>query len=313
MLTSVNPSHRCRRSCSSRSTQGGFTLIELLVVIAIIAILAAMILPALAKSKAKAQGVSCLNNEKQLQLAWTMWSDDNTEYVVTCEDGKPQINYSIRPNWISGNLDWNGGNPSNYDINQDIANPAQGKSPLWPYSGKSPGLYKCVADKSTVRIAAAFNGQPAGTRLPRVRSISMSQVFAVGEWLDDSGGTTAISANWRIYQKKTDIVNPTKTFVFVDEHPGSINDAAFASTMGPNQPQSSLTSGWMIDMPGNWHNGACGFSFADGHAEIHKWRSGYLRNQSSADNYVPPLRVTIPDPAYGIDCHWIAENTTVHK
>src|SRR5678810_297111 len=134
----------------------GFTLIELLVVIAIIAILAAMLLPALAKSKLKAQNISCINNGRQQSLGWRQQSDDNADVLLTAIH-----NYGGRTPWITGGLDFNGGNMSNWDINQDLA-----KSPMWPYVGKSPAIFRCPADKSMVRV---------GTQsLPRVRSISMS-------------------------------------------------------------------------------------------------------------------------------------------
>lgn len=284
-----------RAACCAptRNGRGGFTLIELLVVIAIIAILAAMLLPALAKSKAKAQGISCLNNGHQLLVGWNGYPADNNDLVPTCQNGNATAD---RPNWITGSLDWNGANPSNFDINQDIT-----KSPLWSYVGKSPGVFKCVADKSTVQVAYAFNGYPANARLPRVRSISMSQVFGTGEWLD--GGPNAGQTKWRIYSKLSAVLFPTTTFVFVDENPGSLNDAAFAWQATGNTPLDGPGSAKIIDIPGNWHNGACGFSFVDGHAEIHKWKGSLLLNEPTADGSVPQLNV--PAGSSWIDAQWM--------
>lgn len=291
------------KSRSSSRLRRGFTLIELLVVIAIIAILAAMLLPALAKSKAKAQGISCMNNGHQIILAWTMWSNDNNDYLVTCQDGiyPPDL----RPNWISGTLDWNGGNPSNYDFHQDIASPAPTKSPLWPYTGKAPGVYRCVADKSSVTLTSPWNGNPAGTKVPRVRTLSMSQIFSRGEWLNGTVETDPSLVNWRVYGKMSQIAIPPKTFVFVDENPGSLNDAAFGWAATGNQPADGQASAKIIDIPGTWHNGACGFSFSDGHSEIHKWKGSYLLSQSNADGTKQPLNQPAGDSWR--DAHWIAE------
>jgi prepilin-type N-terminal cleavage/methylation domain-containing protein/prepilin-type processing-associated H-X9-DG protein len=278
---------------SKKAGHAGFTLIELLVVIAIIAILAAMLLPALAKAKSKSQGISCMNNLKQLTLAWRLWSDDNNDVVLASQDdtlGRLQG----RPNWVKGGLNWND-DPVNYDINHDIT-----LSPMWTYTGKSAAIFKCPADKATVPHAPG--------RLPRVRSNSMSQVFGYGEWLD--GAYNQNQTAWRTYGKNSNIVLPTKTFVFVDEAPGSINDAAMAVACTKNEPQD-VGKGWLVDFPANYHNGACGFSFSDGHAEIHKWKGSTIRNAPTGDGILIPLNVDAKDS--WMDAHWMAENTSVRR
>ncbi len=230
----------------STRTARGFTLIELLVVIAIIAILAGMLLPALAKSKTKAQGIMCMSNGRQMMLAWRLYVDDNQDRV-------PQsYNPGAPTEWVHGWLDFSAGNRSNWDVNQDIK-----KSILWPYCGNSEGIWKCPADKSTVKVS--------GVIYPRVRSISMNG------WFDstdvDGFGPTGI----RIYKKMSDLTDPgpTRTWVFIDEREDSINDGEMIVGMWgyPDQP-----SAWkIVDYPASYHNAAGGFSFADGHSEIKKW------------------------------------------
>lgn len=230
---------------SFRSPRLAFTLIELLVVIAIIAILAAMLLPVLAKSKQKAHGIKCMNNLKQLQLAWYLFSTDNNEQICpTTGTGNPTA-----PTWCFGDMSIAG---------QDVdVNPIK-NGLLWSYT-KSLPLYKCPADPKISQ------GVP---RQPTVRSMSMNCWMNPSQTPDSVG----LSGPAKSFRKQTDIIgriNPSSCWVLIDENDKTINDSWFAVSGNPTAGANMNT--W-VDCPASYHNKAGGLSFADGHAEIKRWR-----------------------------------------
>lgn len=239
----------------------GFTLIELLVVIAIIAILAGMLLPALSKAKAKAQGIGCISNNKQLMLAIMLYTGDYGEKYpnnFTIPGTEDAINTKKFNNWVNNVITWGAGNSVDDVSNTNVDWVKSGV--LAAFTGNALGIYKCPADKY---LSPA---QKAKGWTSRLRSNSMNRLF--GRSNNDPSDNTARGISWNDglyiqYIKTSDVRSPAMVWVTVDEHPDSINDGFFVC---------DNASQWG-DLPASYHNGACGFSFADGHAEVKKWLS----------------------------------------
>jgi prepilin-type processing-associated H-X9-DG protein len=253
-------------------------LIELLVVIAIIAILAGMLLPALSKAKQKGQGILCMSNTRQLTLAWLSYAQDNNDRLVY---NQPSTATDLN-NWAGNVMSW-GADPQN--TNQSLLI----NSKLGPYVAQSAGVFKCPSD--TVRC-------PLG---PRVRSVSMNAF--VGP--QNSQGTP-INDQWRQYLKLPDFANPVGIFVLLDEHPDSINDGWFVFCTAADPAERSAWS----DLPASYHNGAAGFSFADGHSEIKRWLSSSTIRAVKKNSNGFPVDVPTADRK---DITWVAERTTIRK
>jgi len=234
-----------------RNHCGAFTLIELLVVIAIIAILAALLLPALSKAKQQARTIACLSNLKQLELCFHLYVADNGDFLPPNNfvyDISSQTAYAGNegPSWCT-------------NVAPYVADPAGIQGGLLFQYNSAIGIYRCPADQSTIETKGGVK-----TATPRIRSYNLSQSI---NGLSYVGQVASFLPH---YAKLTEIRTPTPTglMVFIDVHENEILDTEFGIPVGTNP----WSRGFWWDVPANRHNQGCDFSFADGHVERWKWK-----------------------------------------
>jgi prepilin-type N-terminal cleavage/methylation domain-containing protein/prepilin-type processing-associated H-X9-DG protein len=268
------------------AASAGFTLIELLVVIAIIAILASLLLPALTKAKQQSQGAKCLSNGHELILAWTMYASDNREVLPNNIGGQGALG-----GWSQGWLTEVAGNTDNTNyilmMGGATGDIRATSTTIGAYT-KSPGIYQCPADPI---IAPGYG-------VARVRSYSMD--FTCGSKSTDSETPSGYDNYWPDFFRTSDFKIATKTWVFSDEHPDSINDGIqYTPTTDGEDDQ------WG-DMPASYHNGAAGFAFADGHSEIHKWMNPKTAHVIEGNDSWLPFTVVGPK----VDIDWVESHAS---
>lgn len=264
----------------TRTQPNGFTLIELLVVIAIIAILAGMLLPALSKAKAKAQQISCMNNGKQIMLATLIYAGDFQDMFVPNEDDD-DITAPQGHVWVWGNA--GAGKPQEFNI-EALRDPK--RALLSSYLGNNVRIYKCPGDRRTGPYNVfPYPADPEldGKTVDAARTISMNQavgtscpgaaagnahsgVPSVAVRAPHLGNPPVMGQKYKRFAKTTSFsgVGASQIWVFIDENANGLNDGAMAFKMNPIE--------W-VDLPGTYHNNGCGFAFADGHSEIHGWKT----------------------------------------
>ncbi len=279
---------------SEMKRRRGFTLIELLVVIAIIGILSSILLPVLAKSKARAQGVICLSNTRQLTLAWMVYADDHNgrlAYNIGSSQTASEVSLNspmqMNLNWADNVLSW--------ELDPDNTNSAKlVKSGLGPYTSEAAAVYRCPSDNvlSTLQRNAGWPG--------RVRSYSMNAMIGDAGVFSQAGNNVN-NPDYVQFFKLSAIPQPANIFVFLDEHPDSIDDGYFVNRVYEHQ--------WH-DLPASYHDGSGNFSFGDGHSEMHHWR--YASTKPVTRPGAAGLPIQIPKEELG-DFYWVTSHMSVEQ
>jgi prepilin-type N-terminal cleavage/methylation domain-containing protein/prepilin-type processing-associated H-X9-DG protein len=284
----MNPS-LARRSC--RRPHGrpcAFTLIELLVVIALIGILSALLLPALAASKGRARACACLNSVKQMALASVLYTDDFNDrlpYNLGSAEIKQLAAQGRYINWSTPIMNW--------ELDSDNTNSVLlTEGGIGPYTSRNPRVYRCPSDAvvSDLQAAAGWGA--------RVRSFSMNAMVGDAGTFSTSGANVN-NPSYRQFFRTSQMPRPNQMFIFIEEHPDSVNDGYFLNK--PNVLQWS-------DLPASYHNGAVNLSYADGHLELHKWQYASTRPPARPDAAQLPFAVAARERG---DFDWLMTRTTV--